>query len=278
MTNPSQAQKLDVEGGQIAYEEAGEGVPIVLLHEGIADRRVWNREFPMLARSHRVVRYDARGFGRSTAATAPFAFTDDLATLIDHLKLDRPVLVGPSMGGRVVIDYALDHPTKTRGLFLLAPGLSGMQLEFDPEGKEAFDEDDRRSSEVSEAWKRGDKAAAFERLRALWCAALTGPELELFRTMVRENEAEVFESRSDRLDHLTGPPAAPRLGSLKVPTQVLVGDRDNPSSPRFAMYIAKNAPNAGLTRIVGADHLINLSQPREFDRELSGFLGRVERG
>jgi 3-oxoadipate enol-lactonase len=278
MTKKPETRMLEVPGGRLSYEDAGSGVPIVLLHEGIADHRVWDREFPLLAHTHRVVRYDQRGFGASTPATGPFAYTDDLATVIDQLRLDRPVLVAPSMGGRVAIDFALDHPTKTRGIFLLAPGLSGMQIEYDPEGRSAFEEDDRRSSAVGAAWSKGDKATAFEELRKLWCAALTGPALELFRTMVRENEAEVFDSRSERLDHLTGAPAARRLDSLKVPTQVLVGDRDNPSAPRFAMYIAKNVPGAVLTRVAGADHLINLSAPVAFDRELKAFLVRVGAG
>jgi len=266
---------LEVPGGSLAYEESGTGVPIVLLHEGIADRRIWNREFPALAKRYRVLRYDLRGFGGSTPATAPFSFVEDLSAVITGLELDRPVLVAPSMGGRIAIDYALDRPTRVRGLFLLAPGLSGMRIEMDPEGKEAFEIDDRESSAIATAWSAGKKEEAFERLRKLWGAALTGPSLELFRTMLEENTAEVFDSRSDRFDHLIGPPAAPRLASLRVPTQVLVGDRDNPSSPRFAMFVADRVPGAGLSRIPGAAHLINLSAPHAFDRELSAFLDRV---
>jgi pimeloyl-ACP methyl ester carboxylesterase len=62
---------------------------------------------------------------------------------------------------------------------------------------------------------------------------------------------------------------------MHTPTQVLVGDRDNPCCPRLAMLIAKQVPGARLTPIAGADHLINLSQPQSFDRELAAFLDRV---
>jgi 3-oxoadipate enol-lactonase len=266
---------VEVPGGQLAYEEAGSGIPIVLLHEGIADRRVWNREFPLLAKRYHVVRYDQRGFGGSSPATHPFSFVDDLAAVVRELRLERPVIVGPSMGGAIAMDYALAHPTELRGLFLLAPGLSGMELEMDPEGKEAFDYDERESRAIAAAWSAGNREAAFEGLRKLWCAALTGSALELFRTMVWENTSEVFDSTSERLAERRAPPAAPRLPSMHTPTQVLVGDRDNPCCPRLAMLIAKQVPGARLTPIAGADHLINLSQPQSFDRELAAFLDRV---
>jgi 3-oxoadipate enol-lactonase len=277
MSEESDGERLSVGGGHLWYEALGSGTPVVLLHQGIADHRVWNREFPELGRTHQVVRYDLRGYGASSAATAPFAHTDDLAAIIDHLDLERPVLVGPSMGGRIALDYALDHPGGTRGVFLLAPGLSGMEIELDPEGKGAFDEDERRSNAIVAAWGAGRKDEAFEGLRQLWCAALTGTALELFRTMVNDNATEVFESRTDKFDHLTGPPAARRLGTLATPTQVLVGDRDNPSAPRFVKFIGANVPGAIVSLIAGADHLINLSQPASFDRELKRFLKRVER-
>jgi 3-oxoadipate enol-lactonase len=276
MAATSGAQRLEVPGGTIEYEEQGTGTPVVLLHEGIADRRVWDREFPALARRHRVVRYDLRGFGGSSPALAPFSHVDDLRAVVTHRRLDRPLLVGPSMGGRIAIDYALQYPDETRGLFLLAPGLSGMRIEYDEQGRAAFEEDDRLSNAIQADWSAGRKQEAFEGLRKLWAAALTGPALEKFRTMVAANEAEVFDARSDRHDHLTTPVAAPRLASLRAPTHVLVGDRDNPSAPRFAMYVAKNVPGAELVRVPGADHLVNLSQPTAFDRELERFFAKVD--
>ena len=272
MSATVKVETLEVPGGRIAYEDAGTGPALVLLHEGIVDRRVWDREFPELARRHRVVRYDLRGYGDSTPATEPFSHVDDLDALVEELRIDHPVIIAPSMGGRIAIDYALSDPERMRGIFLLAPGLSGMQIEMDPDGKDAYDEDDRRSSAITAAWTAGQRSEAFEGLRQLWGAALTGPALDHFRTMVDDNAIEVFESRTAAFDRLNEPPAAPRLSQLSVPTQVLVGDRDNPSAPRFAMFIAKNVPGAGLSTIAGADHLINLSQPDAFDRELATFL------
>jgi 3-oxoadipate enol-lactonase len=267
---------LDVPGGKLAYDEAGEGPSILLLHEGIADRRMWDREFAYLAANHHVVRFDHRGFGGSPAATEAFSYVDDLAAVIRTLHLERPVIVGPSMSGAIAIDFALAHPGSSAGLFLMAPGVSGMELEYDPEGREAFEYDERESTAIAAAWKAGRRDEAEERLRKLWAGSLQGPALELFRRMVRENLLEVFEDRSAAFNHRATPPAANRLGELAVPTRVIVGDRDNPSSPRFAKYIARSIPGAELTIVPGADHVLNLSAPAAFDSALREFLARVQ--
>jgi 3-oxoadipate enol-lactonase len=275
MAPSSGTKTLDVPGGKLAYEDAGKGQPIVLLHEGIADRRMWDREFAQLAETHRVVRYDMRGFGGSTPATSRFSSVDDLGALISQLHLSHPVIVGPSMGGRIAIDYALANPSGPSGLFLMAPGLSGMQLEYDPEGREAFEIDDRESTAIANAWKEGRRDEAKELLRKLWAGSVSGSALELFRSMVQDNAPEVFEDRSGQFDHRDTPAAAKRLHEIAIPTEVVVGDRDNPSSPRFAMYIARAIPGAKLTTVPGADHLLNLSAPHAFDAALADLLART---
>ncbi len=277
MARTSDPKTLPVPGGTLAYDLTGQGPAIVLMHEGIADRRMWDREFDRLAKSHRVVRYDLRGFGGSSPATQPFSYVDDLRAVIQGLHLDRPVLVAPSMGGRIAIDFALAHPKEIAGLFLMAPGVSGMQIEYDPEGRAAFEIDDRESTAIMTAWKAGQRDQAEELLRKLWASALEGDALALFRRMVRENPLEVFEDRSGQFERRDAPAAALRLGEISVPTHVIVGDRDNPSSPRFAGYIARSIPGAKLTVVPGADHVLNLSAPVAFDGALDEFLVSLAR-
>src|SRR5262249_49911971 len=100
---------------------------------------------------------------------------------------DRPVVVGPSMGGRIAIDAALAHPQLFCGLFLVAPGLSGWNPDPDPELKAAFERDERISAASATAYREGRLDDAIEGLRELWASALVGPALERFRRMVREN-------------------------------------------------------------------------------------------
>jgi 3-oxoadipate enol-lactonase len=259
---------IAVEDGRIAYELAGSGPAVVLVHSGLTDRRQWDREFPQIARRSTVVRYDLRGFGGSSPAWAAFSPVRDLRAVIVGLGLRTPLVVGSSLGGAIALDLALDHPGIVRGLLLVAPALSGgIEPPYSPEEAAAFEQDERRIREVEAAWVAGNRVAAFEALRELWCPALEGPALEQFRRMVEENAEEVYGDRSLRFAE--DPPAAgPRLGSLRVGVHVLVGGRDNPAAIVFARRIATQVPGGRLTLVERADHLVNLSAPEAFDSAL----------
>jgi len=268
-------KSLKVTGGSLAYDVAGRGRPIILLHEGIADRRMWGREFAELAKDHRVVRYDYRGYGGSAPATSEFSPVRDLVTLLDHLDVTRPLMVGPSMGGKIALDLSLAYPERVGGLLLVAPGYSGMDYDQVPGGKATFERDETLSKAAVDAWTSGRVAEATEHLRQLWASALTGPALELFQTMVRDNAAEVFGERSGRFETREGAPAAHRLNEVRVPTRILVGDRDNPAMPHCANYLARGIPGAVVQLVPGADHLLNLSKPVAFDAALRDFLEKL---
>jgi 3-oxoadipate enol-lactonase len=273
---PSVRAKLEVAGGHLAYEAAGEGTPVLFLHSAIADQRMWDREVPRFGAHHRAVRFDQRGYGGSSAATGPFSVLDDIGAVLTELRVERPFVVGSSMGGAFAIDFALAHPEMVRGLFLVAPGLSGgIAPPFDADEQKALEYDDAKSQAVVQAWSSGDVPAAIERLRELWCAALEGPALRLFRQMVEENTLEVFEDRSMQ-KATKRPPAEPRLSGIQVPTTILIGDRDNPSMAYFVRRITRALPNARLVEVPGGDHLINLSRPEAFDAALDAALREVE--
>ena len=278
MSAPIGPQLLNVPGGKICYEVAGHGPPIVLLHEGIADRRMWNREFASLAHHHGVARYDLRGYGGSPPATSEFSPVRDLVALLDHLGWTRPLLVGPSMGGKIALDLSLAFPERVGALLLVAPGYSGMDYDHVPGGKATFERDERLSKAAADAWAAGKLEEATEHLRDLWASSLSGGALELFRTMVRDNAKEVFEERSGRFETREGGPAAARLNEIRVPTQILVGDRDNPAMPHCANFLARGIPGARVQLVPGADHLLNLSRPDAFDAALRELVGRLSPG
>lgn len=269
---------LEVPGGKLWYEEAGKGDAIVLLHEGIADRRMWDREFPLFARDHHVVRYDLRGYGRSAPAEAEFSPVRDLLSLLDDRGLRRPLIVGPSMGGKIALDLTLAHPDRVGALLLIAPGYSGMDYDHVPGGKATFERDERLSKAASDAWTAGKLDEATEHLRQLWASALTGKALDLFRTMVRDNATEIFEERSGRHESRDAAPAAGRLQEIHVPTQILVGDLDNPAMPHCANFLARGIPGARVEHVPGADHLLNLSRPDVFDAATRSLVGRLPTG
>ena len=114
--------RVAVAGGALYYEAAGSGALVILLHGGNLDRRMWDTQFALLRQYYRVVRYDARGFGRSSTADHPFAAHDDLAALVCARRLPRVTLVGLSMGGRIALDFALAHPERVDRLSWRPPG------------------------------------------------------------------------------------------------------------------------------------------------------------
>ena len=121
----------------MAYEEAGKGPAVILLHGAFLDRHTWDLQMPALARRHRAVRYDIRPFGESSLPEQPYKTTDDLLALMDALKIDRADLVGHSFGGGVAIDFTLEHPTRVASLALVNSGVTGATLPAD-EQKEAM--------------------------------------------------------------------------------------------------------------------------------------------
>jgi pimeloyl-ACP methyl ester carboxylesterase len=125
--------EFSIEGAGVTLsgEEAGEGFPVVLLHGLTATRRYVVMGSRSLERSgHRVISYDARGHGRSSAAPAPDAYTyqllaDDLERVLDSLSVERAVLAGVSMGSHTILSLALRAPQRVAGLVVITPAYNG---------------------------------------------------------------------------------------------------------------------------------------------------------
>ena len=124
--------KAEVNGAQIYYEVAGEGEPLVLVHAGIADSRMWEGQVAAFAERYRVIRYDLRGFGKSEMVEGPFSHQEDLCALLDALGVERAHLVGCSMGGGAVLDFALEYPERVGNLVLVGSAISGFRPDFGP--------------------------------------------------------------------------------------------------------------------------------------------------
>lgn len=116
----SDTGRVTVERGTLYYDVRGSGPPLVLLHAGGRDLTMWDSQAGPLARSFRLVRYDARGHGRSTAPAGPYSTTEDLRLLLDHLGIERASLVGISMGAGVALDFAATHPERVSKLALVS--------------------------------------------------------------------------------------------------------------------------------------------------------------
>lgn len=151
---------LPVEGAELHYAVSGSGPAVVMVHAGIADLRMWDDQVPALSESYTVVRYDLRGFGRTRARPGPYSNRQDLADLLDHLGIDRAVVVGCSMGGVIALDFVLERPERASGLVWVCSGISGEMAPdevFDPREIALFEE-----SEAAEVSGDAERAAALD--------------------------------------------------------------------------------------------------------------------
>lgn len=226
-------------------DSGGDGPPVVLLHPGIADMRVWDPMWPALTETHRVIRYDMRGYGGSSQPTEPYDWISDLHRVLDHAGLDSAHLVGNSMGGATALAMALDAPKRVRSLVLLAPGISGYPWPEEPE--------------LSERWlalaETGDRAGLVELMLEVWCGAGHDP---FVRDLVTgASGAEAGEQAYWRELE----PAWDRLGELTIPTVLMVGDLDPASMVEATTAAAARIPSARLIRIPDVDHLPQVRVP-----------------
>ena len=124
----------EVNGARLYYEAVGEGEPLVLVHAGIADSRMWEGQLTAFADRYRVIRYDMRGFGMTAMVDGPFSHHEDLRGLFDSLNVERVHLVGCSMGGGAALDFALEYPQRVGNLVLVDLPWAGSGLTSTPRG------------------------------------------------------------------------------------------------------------------------------------------------
>jgi 3-oxoadipate enol-lactonase len=260
--------RVAIEGGSLFWEAAGKGAPVILLHGGNLDRRMWDAQFELLRGQYRVIRYDARGFGRSSPADRPFSAHEDLAALLRGLHIPRASLVGLSMGGRISIDFALTYPNMVDRLVLAAPGISG--------GTWADDGDTLWLAAARTAAQRGDSVGvALAWLESAYIrSALHPPQRAAWVRQIAVDNARYWMGlvRHQDLEREASPPAAARLGELRPPILLLIGDRDTPFIYDVARAIAERAPHVRRVDLQAAGHMLNLEAADEFNSAIRGFL------
>jgi 3-oxoadipate enol-lactonase len=258
----------EVNGASLYYDASGDGEPLIFVHAGIADRRMWEGQLGAFAERYRVIRYDMRGCGRSEAPTgAPFSHHDDLRGLLDFLGIERAILVGCSIGARTVIDFALAHPERVRVLALVCPSVSGFESHEEPPAE---------WDELVAADEAGDLERVSELEVRIW---VDGPYRSpddvdpVLRDLVREmnlialrNEPDMGEERP------VEPPAVTRLAEIQAPTLVVAGDLDRPEVGTRAELLARSIPRAQKEVMSGTAHVPSMEKPDEFNRVVLEFL------
>ncbi|MFD6989695.1 alpha/beta fold hydrolase [Streptomyces sp. NPDC059943] len=253
--------------GHLSYTVTGDGPPVVLVHAGVADHRMWDAVVPALAERHTVIRYDLRGFGESAPPAGPFSETDDLRLLLDHLGHERVRLVGASWGGRVAVDFALAHPDRVCSLALLAPPWPGYDWSAE---MVAYDEAE------TAALAAGDLEAAVRVNLDMW---LRGPAREwrdVDPALAGQLRAPVRTAlmNQDAVDEHSRDGEAGDIAAIAVPALVGIGSLDVADFQDIARRYAAGIPGATLVEFPKAAHLIALDAPAELTAALVPFLAR----
>lgn len=268
----------EVSGIKLFYEVAGDGHPLILLHEGIADSRMFDDQFDVFARRYRVVRFDIPGFGQSDLPPQdrPFSFHEILHGLLDFLGIERIYLLGMSMGGAIALDFTLAYSGIVDALILVAPGVSGYQMTSLNEGAYKL-----IGEEVEEATKRGDYERASELEIRVW---VDGPDRtpQEVDPAVRQRMYEINLENYRRVGNVEfpepqelEPPAITRLGEVTVPTCLIVGDKDVREMLAVIDKLEQGIPGARKVVMRDVAHALNMERPDEFNRIVLDFLASL---
>jgi pimeloyl-ACP methyl ester carboxylesterase len=267
--SPLHVGTAEVNGTRLYYEIQGEGHPLILVSGGGSlDRRMWDDQFVSFGEYYQVIRYDIRGIGKSDIPMAPYSPVHDLYTLLQFLQVEKAYLLGLSLGGRIAVDFALQHPEMVSALISAAPGLSGYG-------------DDRQMIQALQSLAQLAREEGLE--RAVQVALdnpflpATVPGQQKIRQILLENGHLFYLGfPTVSLMQSPNPPALNRLDEIQVPTLIIVGDRDHQEILAIASRLQEGIPQSRKILIPGAGHFINLEKPVEFNQTVLDFLTELK--
>jgi pimeloyl-ACP methyl ester carboxylesterase len=256
---------VNVDGGKLFYEIAGKGENIVLLHDGMVNHRIWDEQFTVLAKNYRVIRYDRRGYGKSTDPQTKYSHIDDLNQVFIQLKVDKAIVFGMSSGGGLAINFALTYPEKVKGLVLVGSVVSGFGY-------------------TSHMTTRGGHMNP----------ALMSDPAKLRKYFIMDDPYEIYSGNTKAKEKVmtllpyfgrdnivpTKPPAKIAvncLSEIKVPALILVGEYDHPDVHAHAGVINAGIQNSKREIIPNSGHLIPIEQPALFNEAVISFLNKLSK-
>jgi len=265
---------LTVPGAELYYETDGDPAapPVLLIHAGIANLRMWDPQIAALAKRHFVVRYDSRGFGRTVAQNVEFSNRADALAVLDHAGVAAATLIGCSRGGSIAIDVAVEHPKRVSGLVLIGAGPSGF-----PE-VELTDSEDVLFDALDEAFDAGDWTRLAYLEVELWAVGPLRRAVDLdpaFIAFANElNLANVVHAKEAPVPQPLDPPAVDRVIDLEVPALITVGEFDITPALAQYEYLLETVPQASGCTFRQTAHLPSVEHPEEFQRVLISWLAQ----
>jgi pimeloyl-ACP methyl ester carboxylesterase len=268
------------DGVRLHCEEAGSGSPVVFVHEFAGDCRSWEPQVRALARRHRCITYNARGYPPSQVPPGPERYSIqraayDVRAVLDGLGIRCAHVVGLSMGGYAALQFGLSYPDRALSLLVAGVGYGA-----EPEQRERF----RAEAEAIAGMLRTQGMQAFAD------AYSTGPTRVQFQNKDPRGFAEFAAMLAE---HCAQGSALTQLGfqrerpslfdlevelrALEVPTLIVTGDEDWPClMPN--VFMKQVIPSAGLLVVPNTGHTVNLEESEVFNRALGDFIAQVEAG
>jgi pimeloyl-ACP methyl ester carboxylesterase len=264
---------VQVDGARLHVETAGHGEAVTLLHGFLADSRQWDHEFAALAHDHRVLRYDARGFGESEIVPGrAYAHHEDLAVVLDACGVGRTALLACSGGAATALDFALVHPGRVSALVFVGAGYWGRFAERTPAARAflqalgTYDVPGMIDSSLR-AFTDGPRRAASD------VDADVRRRTEAMTALQFRREPNYWRHAAQ--DQRTPEPGAlERLGEIAAPALLMVGGEDQPEVMELSAQIAEGLRHAQLVVVQGAGHHANMEAPDAVLAEIRRWLKR----
>jgi len=260
---------LQVKGGELFFECAGEGEPVAFLHGFGLDLRTWIPQWEAFHSAFRVIRYDLRGFGRSSLPPAhDYSHEDDLKLLLSHLDAGPAHIVGLSMGGRMALRFATAYPEMVRSLVLADSALDGYAWSDDWQARWKAMCASAKAGRVAEAKRQWLEHPLFDSARTLHCASLLSAMIDDYSGWHWQHS----DTARTPTPALTG-----RLQEICSPSLVITGSHDVPDFQAIAELLARGLPRARREIIEGSGHIVNLEAADTFNNVLLRFWQELKR-
>lgn len=262
--------KIQVNGIELFYEIKGTGEPLLLIAGFMCDRAYWSLLMPSLITQYRVIRFDNRGIGQSSAPDSPYSIqqmANDAAALLDILGIEKAHVVGHSMGGQIAQELALTHPQKIQSLILLS----------------SFAKGNEKFNTIIKTW--GDIAAKldlelYEKVVLPWIFtenfyAIPGMVDQLIEWAINYPFAPIAHGLYHQSRAIINHDTTNRLQYIKCPTLVLVGKQDILTPVKFSEQLAQGIPNAELVIIEDGGHSFLIESPESVAQFMLKFLNKI---
>ena len=267
------------DGVKLYYDEVGTGTPLVFVHEFADDVRSWAPQVKFFARRYRTVAFNARGYPPSDVPEDPERYSqaqaaDDIAAILDHLRVERAHVVGMSMGGYATLHFGLRYPRRALSLTIGGAGYGSVAADratFHRDTDHVIAQFEGGMAKVAEFYTRGPTRVQFIRKDPVGWQEFhdrfaSGSALGHANTMrgVQRRRPSIFELED-------------QLAACEIPTLIMTGDEDDPCLEP-AIFMKRRMRAAGLIVIPNSGHAINLEEPELFNRALLDFLTAVDAG